>query len=97
MVKKKTKKIEKATVEKKPRIVEVGCYSFAMNEDEMLSIIQILIFSKEIFEQMALDCHKQGNEKAMQTYGARAKLSLMLYEKFKDVAEIGEPISNEFH
>ncbi len=95
--KKKTtskKKIEKKV---KPKLIPEGSYSLVMSAEEMLSMIQILSFSREVFEQMAVNCHREGDEKGMQVYGARSKLSWMLYEKFRDVAGIGEPSSDQVH
>jgi hypothetical protein len=82
---------------KKPTIVEEGSYSMVFTQDELFSAIQILSFAQVVFEQMSVNCHKEGDDKAMQIWAARAKLSLLLYGKFKDVAVIGEPTSREVH
>ena len=93
--KKTTKKIEP---EEKPRlIVPEGCYSLILSKDELVSAIQTLGFSKELFTQMALNCRKDGDEQSAKVYSARSELSWLLYRKFKVVAGIGEPTSSEVH
>lgn len=89
----KTKKIEV----KKPRIVEQGNFSVVLTSDELFSMIQVLSFSREVFSQMAYDCKTLGDDRAATVWGARSELSYMLFKKFRDVAEIGEPVSNEVH
>lgn len=69
----------------------------ALTAEEMLSAIQILGFSKDMFEQMALDRNKAGDEKATMIWSARANLSMLLWLKLKDVANIGEPSSDQLH
>jgi hypothetical protein len=68
-----------------------------MSSEELFSIIQILSFSKDIFHQMSLNCIKEGDDKTGQVYEARSSLSLILYSKFKTLANIGEPTSREVH
>jgi hypothetical protein len=92
--KKKTKKIEQPA--KKPP-VEPGNFSVVMSTEEMFSLVQILSFSKDIFERMASNCRKDGDAKAGEIYTARSLLSVLLYEKFKTVAGIGEPESRDIH
>ena len=46
---------------------------------------------------MSESCRQDGDDKATQVYSARAELSLLLYEKLKIVAGIGEPLSREVH
>ena len=77
--------------------VEEDNFSVVLTVEEMFSLVQILSFSKEIFEKMSENCHQDGDEKATQVFSARSKLSLMLYEKLKAVAGIGEPTSREVH
>ena len=101
MAKKKTTPSKKekvaAVVEvKKPDIAE-GEYSFCMTIDEMLSMIQILTFSKEMFNQMSINCLKEGDEKSAAVYAARVELSQILYRKISQVARIGEPLSRDIH
>ena len=91
---KKTKKIK--NIEKKPPIEE-GSFSLTLSVEEMLSLIQILGFSKDIFERMSLNCERDGDAKLATVYGARSQLSLMLYDRLKTVAGIGEPTSREVH
>lgn len=91
---KKTKMTKKKA--DKPKIEE-GSFSIVLNVEEMFSLIQILSFSKEVFEKMSENCRKDGNDKSMRVYGARSQLSLILYEKFKIIAGIGEPTSREVH
>ena len=91
---KKTKKKTELT-EKPP--VEEGNFLVVLSVQEMFSLVQILSFSKDIFERMAENSIKDGDDKSGQVYGARSKLSMILYEKLKDVAGIGEPTSREVH
>ena len=89
---KKAKKVKEA----KPP-VQNDEYSVVMTNDEVSAIIQILGFSKEVFEQMALNALKDKDETTSKIYSARSQLSLMLYSKFKDILKIGEPTSREIH
>lgn len=91
--KKKTKKTK--LIVKPP--VEEGNFSVEISVEEMFSLVQILSFSKEIFQKMSENYFKEGDDRSMLVYDARSKLSLMLYEKFKAVAGIGEPTSREVH
>ena len=100
MPKKKTKtKISKEAVDeslKKPEIVE-GQYSFCMTIDEVLSMVQVLSFSKEMFNQLSINFLKDGDEKNAAMYAARSELSSLLYKKIREVASIGEPASRNIH
>lgn len=91
------KKISKTEVPQEKEPIESGLYSFTMNEDELFSVIQILSFSKEIYNQMALDMIKVGNADAGDIYTARAQLSAILHNKFNLLKEIGEPSSRHVH
>ncbi len=100
---KKTKKIQSeitvaklASFDPKPPIQE-GSFSMELRTDEILSAIQILAFSVEIFDKMSRNCEKDGDLVTAEAYLARSQLSALLYEKFKTVAEIGEPTSREVH
>ena len=99
MATKKTtkKKIKVAEPARVPQLIGENNYSVVLTSDEIVSTIQLLSFSKTIFNQMAEDSLKAGNEKSAQVYAARAGLSLLLFEKFRDVAGIGEPESRELH
>lgn len=88
------KKTQKTT--NKPP-VKFNEFSFNMAVDEMLSMVEILGFSKEIFEKMAQNCAIDGNADGHKMFMARSQIAYSLYEKFKHVAEIGEPISREIH
>jgi hypothetical protein len=83
-------------VETRP-IVEEGNFSVMLGPQEMLSLIQVLSFSKEIFEKMALSMYHENDEASALMYSARSQLSLKLFEKFKTAANIGEPTSKELH
>ena len=93
--KKKTKTNPNKLIVKPP--IEDGSFSVVLSVDEMFSLVQILSFSKEIFGKMSESCRQDGDDKATQVYSARAELSLLLYEKLKIVAGIGEPLSREVH
>jgi len=94
--KKKTKKMMIAEIAPKPPIEE-GSFSVVLSVEDMFSLVQILSISKSIFEKTGEACLKDGDEKSAQVFYARAKLSLLLYDKFKTVAGIGEPTSREVH
>ena len=92
------KKTTKAIAEKKkPQLIKEGEYNVALTAEEMLSAIQILSFSKDMFEQVALESSKSGDEKSTLVWSARANLSMLLWLKLRDVASIGEPSSGELH
>jgi len=92
---KKTKKKTNKAAKKPP--IDDGNFSLVLSVDEMFSLVQILGFSKDIFERMSMNCEKDGDVKAATVYGARSQLSMMLYEKLKVIAGIGEPTSREVH
>jgi hypothetical protein len=94
----KTKTLTKKTTNNssKPAVAE-NEVSLTMTSDEVFSVVQILSFSKDIFHQMSLNCTKEGDEETSLVYAARSRLSLMLYTKFKALANIGEPTSREVH
>jgi hypothetical protein len=96
--KKKTpKKIEEVAEAPKPMLVPLDHYSLVVSREEVLSAVQILSFAQHMFEQMAVEANKDGDAKATSQWAARAKLSVLLYTKFRDVANIGEPDSTELH
>jgi hypothetical protein len=78
-------------------IVGENEYSMVFTADEMLSVINILSFSKEIFNQMAATLEKEGDLKSGEIYTARAIMSQLIYAKFRDTAAIGEPTAREIH
>lgn len=93
--KKKTKK--KVSKLEPPKLMNPGDYSVVLSSDEVVSLIQILSFSKGVFQQMATQRQVDGDDKSSQVYASRSKLSTLLYEKFRDIAGIGEPLSRELH
>lgn len=80
-----------------PKLIPQDHYSLVMSREEILSAVQILSFAQHMFEQMATESTKDGDEKATTQWAARARLSVLLYEKLRDVANIGEPMSTEIH
>ena len=94
--KKKIAKPEKV-VEKPPTLLKEGTFTLVLSSEELVSAMQILSFSKELYEQMAVDTAKTGDTKGVLMWSARANLSTMLYAKLRDVASIGEPSSKELH
>lgn len=92
-VKKKTKNKEKLL----PPPPEEGSLSLVLTVEETFSLIQMLTFSKEIFERMSANCKIDGDLKAAEVYAARSQLSLLLFKKLKIIAGIGEPTSREVH
>ena len=93
----KTKKTTTENEVKKPQIIEDGYYSMVLSKEEVVSAVQVLSFAKGVYEQMAIDCEKAGDTKGARTWLARAALSVLLYEKFKLAANIGEPAPGELH
>jgi hypothetical protein len=77
--------------------VEDGSFSMSMTAEEMLSLVQILSFSAQIFEEMGKNLLAEGNKSAASVYASRCQLSLALYDKLSVVAGIGEPSSREVH
>jgi hypothetical protein len=77
--------------------ISSGSYSFDLSGDELYSVIQVLAFSKDVFMQMSDNYIKEGNEKAGITMRARSELSNILWNKFKNIALIGEPVSRDVH
>jgi hypothetical protein len=98
---------KKATTKKKEvkeknlpnrKLVQGDEFSVVLNANELLSLIQLLSFSKDVFENMAINTLRDGGDKVVQaSYSARAQLSLALSQKFRDLANIGEPQSREVH
>lgn len=80
-----------------PKLIEDDNYTVIMSREEILSSIQVLTFAKSVFEQLAQNSKKDGDAEALAAWIARAKLSLMLCIKLRDVAKIGEPTSREVH
>jgi len=91
------KKVTKKKTPTKQQLIKDDEYSVVMTAQEMLSVIQIFSFARDIFDQMAVNLVKDGDEKTADVYSARARLSMMLYTKFRDIANIGEPTSREVH
>jgi len=52
-----------------------------MSREELLSSIQVLSFAKSVFEQLAANAKKEGDDEALAAWVARAKLCLMLSSK----------------
>jgi hypothetical protein len=77
--------------------VKPGCFSMVFTADELITAIQILKLSEEMFEQLAHNMYKAGNASETQIYAARAQLSKLLHDKLTLVAEVGEPISRDVH
>ena len=78
---------------------EVGPDEFTvvLSKDEMVSLTQILHFSKNVFAEMALNLQKEGNIVDAENMNARSALSKILFTKFKDLTLIGEPESRQVH
>lgn len=88
---------KKTKVEKKPPIVTGNEFSTVLSSDEIVSLVQILTFAKQVFDQMTATAVKDKNDVEAAIWGARSKLTSMLYAKFRDVADIGEPTSRQIH
>lgn len=77
--------------------VDEGEFTFVLSADEVLAIVQILAFSKDVFAKMSANSEKDGDINAAKTYATRSELSGLLYEKFRENASIGEPTSRNLH
>lgn len=84
------------TLKSKP-MVRADEYTLVFSAEEMISTINILSLAKDIFNQMAINLNKEGEGKAGEIYSARAIMSQIIYAKFRDTAEIGEPVAREIH
>lgn len=71
--------------------------SFILSQEEIVSLLQVLYFSREVFNQMALEMDQVGKTGIGKVYSARATLSSILYNKFNVINQIGEPISKDLH
>jgi len=69
----------------------------ALSKEEMISLAQILMFSKNVFAEMALSLEKEGKSVDAESMNARSVLSQLLFTKFKNLALIGEPESRQVH
>lgn len=99
--KKAPKKIAKIqtkseSLQTKPNI-EPDLYSLTMSSKELISLMQILSFAKQVFEQMAVNLDKEGQLEEAKTYIARSHISEVLFNKFQMLADIGEPTSRDVH
>lgn len=72
-------------------------YSVVISKDELLSLVQMLAFSRDVASHLALDLLKNGNEQDSKTMSARSLLSDALCSKFKDIAIVGEPEYRQVH
>lgn len=99
VTKKKTKKTASKPVEETKVLPQVreGDLTFVMSRDEVYSLVQILGFSRDVFKQMSLNCGLEGDKQAEEAYAARSELSLILFNKIRQIASIGEPTSRAFH
>ena len=77
--------------------LDVEYIPLMLTPDELYSMIQILSFSREIFEQLAITSEKDGKEQARALYAARAQLSSLLYDRLKSVSRAEEPVSRTLH
>lgn len=96
MSSKKPKTKRKAKIEP-PKLIEDDHFTVVMAREELLSSISVLTFAKNVFEQLAVNSKKDGDADAVAVWSARAKLSLALCSKLRDVANVGEPTSREVH
>jgi hypothetical protein len=96
--KKKTKKAKPKTKKSEPpKLIEDDSFTLVMSRDELVSSMQMISFTKGIFEQMAITAEKEKDDKSVTTWVARIKLAQLLYKKLNDIMKIGEPTSREVH
>lgn len=86
----------KSKAEKMPPIND-GHYTLVMSIDEVVSMIQILAFSKELFNQMAVNAADSKDQKSQAVFTARSELSAILFSRIRALTGIGEPSSRELH
>jgi hypothetical protein len=77
--------------------VNDGHYTLVMSIDEVVSMIQILAFSKELFSQMAINAAETKDTKGQAVFTARSELSAILFSRIRALTGIGEPSSRELH
>lgn len=94
---KKTKTTEIKPTKKVLPEVKGNELTFVLNVDEVLSLIQILSFSKELFMQMSINAAGQENKQDQVTFATRSEVSAYLCHRFKEIASIGEPTSRDLH
>jgi hypothetical protein len=67
------------------------------SKNEVLSLAQILLFSKNVFAEMSVNFLKEGNPADAETMNARSLLSQHLLAKIQTIEEMGEPESRQVH
>lgn len=65
--------------------------------EEIISLIQILSLSKEVFFQMSLNSVDLKDEKVRAAFASKSEISAFLCDRLKKLASIGEPTSREVH
>lgn len=96
---KKTKTKKKKEQHQPTRqLVTESEFSCVLNTEEMIALIQILSFSKDIFDNMAVTAMKEkATAEIQKMYATKAQASFILFQKFRDIANIGEPKSRDVH
>lgn len=74
-----------------------GEVTVVLSSDEMLALTQILLFSKNVLTETALNLQKEGHTEQADKMAARSLLSEILFNKFSDIKDIGEPESRQVH
>jgi hypothetical protein len=77
--------------------IEGNCHTLILSNDEVIALMQILSFSKNVFAEMALNAQKENHMKDAEIMSARSTLSDIILSKIKVAAAIGEPESRELH
>ena len=67
------------------------------SKNEILTLANILIFSKQVFAEMSANFLKEGNNADAETMNARSLLSQHLLSKLQSIDDIGEPESRQIH
>ena len=71
--------------------------TIVVSKEDLLSMIQLLAFSRDVFANMALTLLQDGNEADSKTISARSILAGTICSKLKDIAVVGEPESRQVH
>ncbi len=78
-------------------LIPSGHINVVLSSNDFISILEILSFSKGLFEQMSVQLGKESKEKAKLMYALNAQLAHQLHAKFAAAYQVGEPSSKEIN
>lgn len=94
---KKTSKVKVAEPIKDKPPATAEDVTIVYSKNEALSLGNILLFSKNVFAEMAVNLLKEGKNAEAETFNARSLLSEHLLNKLQVIGEMGEPESRQVH